>query len=127
MKWNVIVLDCLGYRFIGEGYATLDRRPYRFKDRVDVQLKFKSQAKNGLIFLAGKNQYFMSIELVDGKVRFQFRMGDETVSMTSPETYNDGLWHTIEAARHNRKGILKVNTIYYSIQFRHLLINEWMH
>jgi len=28
----------IGYRFIGEGYATLDRRSHRFHDRVDVQL-----------------------------------------------------------------------------------------
>ena len=97
-----------GYRFDGEGYATLDRRPYRFKDRVDVQLKFKSQARTGLIFLAGKNREFMSIELVDGRVRFQFNLGDETVSMISPETYNDDLWHTVEAVRRNREGILKV-------------------
>ena len=64
---------------------------------------------NGLIFLAGKNKEFMSIELADGKVKFQFNLGDQTVAMTSPESYNDDLWHTIEAVRRNRDGILKVN------------------
>ena len=98
-----------GYRFIGEGYATLDRRSHRFHDRVDVQLRFKSSSNDGLLFLAGKGREFMSIELVNGKVVYRFNLGDKTVSLASPESYNDDNWHTIEAARRNRTGVLKVD------------------
>ena len=99
-----------GYRFIGEGYATLDRRSHRFHDRVDVQLKFKSSSNEGLIFLAGKGREFMSIELVNGgKVVYRFNLGDRTVTLASPQSYNDDNWHTIEAARRNYTGILKVD------------------
>ena len=98
-----------GYRFEGEGYATVDRRPYRFRDRVDVHLRFKSSSEHGLIFLAGKGKEFMSIELVQGRVLFRYNLGDRTVSLASPETHNDDNWHTIDAVRRLREGILKID------------------
>lgn len=102
-----------GYRFEGEGYATLDRKSYRFHDRVEVQLKFKSMASTGLLFLVGKGKEFMSIELDKGKVVFRYNLGDDTVSLKSPEKYNDDNWHTIEAVRRLRDGILKVRLRIY--------------
>jgi len=101
-----------GYRFEGEGYSIVDRKPYRFRDRVDVHLKFKSTAEHGLLFLAGRGKEFMSIELVQGKVLFRYNLGDRTVSLESPETHNDDLWHTIDAVRSNKDGILKVIFVY---------------
>ena len=87
----------------------MDRRPYRFHDRIDVQLQFKTNADNGLLFLAGKEQEFMSVELSKGQISYKFNLGDgATVVMSSPQTYNDGQWHTIEAVRNRRDGILKV-------------------
>ena len=101
--------ESTGYRFDGEGYATLDRKSYRFRDRVDVQLKFKTTADNGLLFLAGKGKEFMSIELNKGKVVYRYNLGDDTITLKSPEKYNDDKWHTIEAVRRLRDGILKVS------------------
>lgn len=101
-----------GYRFDGEGYATLDRRQYRFRDRVDVQLKFKTLAETGLLFLAGKGKEFMSIELSMGKVVYRYNLGDETVTLASPEKYNDDNWHLIEVGRQLRDSILKVFTLF---------------
>ena len=104
-----ILQQSTGFRFDGEGYAILDRRPYRFHDRIDVQLQFKTNADNGLLFLAGKEQEFMSVELSKGQISYKFNLGDgATVVMSSPQTYNDGQWHTIEAVRNRRDGILKV-------------------
>ena len=104
-----ILQQSTGFRFDGEGYAILDRRPYRFHDRIDVQLQFKTNADNGLLFLAGKEQEFMSMELSKGQISYKFNLGDgATVVMSSPQTYNDGQWHTIEAVRNRRDGILKV-------------------
>ena len=97
-----------GYRFDGEGYATINRRPYRFRDRVGVRLDFKTTADQGLIFLAGKAQEFISLEVNQGKIKYQFNLGGDTVTMESPDAYNDGAWHTVEAARVQRNGILKV-------------------
>lgn len=100
-----------GYRFDGEGYVTLDRRQYRFRDRADVQFRFKTGADDGLIFLAGRGKEFMSVELRLGRLLYQYNLGDSedsTVSMMSPMAYNDGQWHTVEAVRNRRDGILKV-------------------
>jgi laminin alpha 3/5 len=111
--------ESTGYRFDGEGYATLDRKSYRFRDRVDVQLKFKSTADNGLLFLAGKGKEFMSIELNKGKVVYRYNLGDDTITLKSPEKYNDDKWHTIEAVRRLRDGILKVsNFLIMTISFK---------
>lgn len=60
-----------GYRFDGNGYAVVSSRPYRMRERSDVQLKFKTTARDGLLFLAGKGHTFLSVELRDGNVVYQ--------------------------------------------------------
>jgi laminin alpha 3/5 len=60
-----------GYRFDGNGYAIVSSRPYRMRERSDVQLKFKTTARDGLLFLAGKGQTFLSVELREGNVVYQ--------------------------------------------------------
>ena len=60
-----------GYRFDGSGYAVINSRPYRMRERSDVQLKFKTTVRDGLLFLAGKGQTFLSVELRDGNVLYQ--------------------------------------------------------
>lgn len=60
-----------GYRFDGSGYAIVSSRPYRMRERSDVQLKFKTTARDGLLFLAGKGHTFLSVELRDGNVVYQ--------------------------------------------------------
>lgn len=60
-----------GYRFDGNGYTIVRSRPYRMRERSDVQLKFKTTVRDGLLFLAGKGQTFLSVELQDGNVVYQ--------------------------------------------------------
>jgi len=60
-----------GYRFDGSGYAVVNSRQYRMRERSDVQLKFKTTVRDGLLFLAGKGQTFLSVELRDGNVLYQ--------------------------------------------------------
>ncbi|PSN46059.1 hypothetical protein C0J52_07673 [Blattella germanica] len=60
-----------GYRFDGHGYSIVNSRPYRMRDRSSVQMKFKTAAPNGLLFLAGKGRTFLSIEIQDGYVVYQ--------------------------------------------------------
>ena len=62
-----------GYRFDGSGYTVVNSRPYRMRERSDVQLKFKTTVPDGLLFLAGKGQTFLSVELRDGNVLYQVR------------------------------------------------------
>jgi hypothetical protein len=60
-----------GYRFDGSGYTVVHSKPYRMRERSDVQLKFKTTVRDGLLFLAGKGQTFLSVELRDGNVLYQ--------------------------------------------------------
>jgi hypothetical protein len=60
-----------GYRFDGSGYAVIQSKPYRMRDRSDVQLKFKTTVPHGLLFLAGRGNTFLSVEIRDGYVLYQ--------------------------------------------------------
>jgi laminin alpha 3/5 len=60
-----------GYRFDGSGYAVIKSKPYRMRERSHVQLKFKTTAPNGLLFLAGRGKTFLSVEIRDGNVLYQ--------------------------------------------------------
>lgn len=60
-----------GYRFDGEGYAIIDSSSYIKPETSDINLKFKTFAKEGLLFLAGNEDTFLSIEMRDGKVYLQ--------------------------------------------------------
>lgn len=60
-----------GYRFNGNGYAILDARSFNLRSRSDIQLKFKTFADEGLLFLIGKDGTFISLELRNGRVVYQ--------------------------------------------------------
>ncbi|KAK6627792.1 hypothetical protein RUM44_010271 [Polyplax serrata] len=100
-----------GYRFNGNGYAVLDSRSYRMDTRSVVSLKFKTTANDGLLFLAGKGRYFLSLEIKDGKVVYQYNLGGGTAIFTTEDTFNDNRWHTIEATRQDQEGVLRVDDI----------------
>lgn len=100
-----------GYRFTGHGYVILDSRSYTFKQRSNIQFEFKASpdSANGLMFYAGRDKHFISVELRDGGVLFQYKMGQHLVSIGTTEQYNDDKWHRVEAAREGRVGILKID------------------
>ncbi|XP_026292152.1 laminin subunit alpha [Frankliniella occidentalis] len=100
-----------GYRFNGSGYVVLDGKPYLQKERSAVQFRFKTKMRNGLLFLIGNEKQFFSVELRDGRILYQFDLGDGPVRMLSPEgvKYNDDEWHLVEAARDRKVGLLKIH------------------
>lgn len=100
-----------GYRFNGDGYVILDAKPYSFKQRSNIQFKFKAgpESADGLMFYAGQKRHFISVELKDGGVYFQYKLGQHLVSIGSSERFNDNEWHHVEAERKGRAGILKID------------------
>lgn len=100
-----------GYRFSGHGYVILNAKPYAFKQRSSIQFKFKASPdiNDGLMFYAGKHKHFISVELRDGGVLFQYKLGQHSVSITTSGKFNDDTWHHVEADRDGRTGILKVD------------------
>lgn len=100
-----------GYRFSGHGYVILNAKPYAFKQRSSIQFKFKASpdTNDGLMFYAGKHKHFISVELHDGGVLFQYKLGQHSVSIGTSGKFNDDQWHRVEADRDGRSGVLKVD------------------
>ncbi len=100
-----------GFRFDGSGVVVLDRDRFRPTKASMLSLKFKTYADSGLMLLVGDDRDFMSLELHDGKVMFQYDLGSGIAKMESTETYNDGEWHTVVANRLKQDGLLKVDGV----------------
>ncbi|XP_057663543.1 laminin subunit alpha [Diorhabda carinulata] len=99
-----------GYRFNGNGYAILESRSLRIRTKSTIQLNFKTYTPTGLLFLAGKEKTFISIQIQNGKILFQYNLGGETKKWVTSKKYNDGNWHKITAIRDGPKGKLIVDT-----------------
>ncbi|KAF5306067.1 hypothetical protein FQA39_LY09045 [Lamprigera yunnana] len=94
-----------GFRFNGYGYIIIDARSYSLRSRSDIQLSFKTFAPTGLIFLVfgSKGKTFLSLELRDGRIVYQYNLGGNTKMWVTSKVYNDGNWHVIEASRAGSK------------------------
>lgn len=102
-----------GYRFGGNGRVALDARPYSFKQRSNISFRFKASrdTTDGLMFYAGRDNHFISVELRDGGVYFQYKLGEHLVSIGTNEQFNDDQWHTVEAVRNGREGVLTIDDV----------------
>ena len=100
-----------GFRFNGKGYVKLSASKVNFKPakKSNIILRFKTYADNGLIFFMGKNRDFMSLEMKEGRVLFQFDLGGMPAKLITPKTFNDGQWHKIQAQREDQIGVLTVD------------------
>lgn len=68
-----------GFRFNGNGYVIIDVRAIGLRHRTYIQLSFKTFAPNGLLFLAAKDNTFMSLEIKNGKILYQVNAEDLSV------------------------------------------------
>lgn len=102
-----------GYRFSGHGYVMLDAKPYQFKQRSSIHFKFKAgrDTTDGLMFYAGKHRHFIAVEMRNGQVWFQYKLGQHIVSMGTDHQFNDDEWHRVEAERDGRAGQLKIDNV----------------
>lgn len=102
-----------GYRFGGNGFVVLDAKPFNFKQRSHFKFRFKAgrDAPNGLLFFVGHENHYVSLELRDGSVVFQFKMGQssEVVEIKTSNAFNDDEFHTVEATRDSGNGGLTVD------------------
>lgn len=101
-----------GYRFDRHGYAILSKRDSQISldsRKFSIKLSFKTFAEDGLIYLMGKGRQFLSLEMRDGRLLYQYDLGEGEIALKSVDKYNDGDWHTLEALRLERMGVLKVD------------------
>lgn len=114
-----------GYRFGGNGYVVIDAKPFNFKQRSHIKFNFKAgrDSSNGLLFFVGHDNHYISLELREGNVVFQFKLGQtsQVVEIKSEGAFNDDEWHTVSATRESGEGALSVddlmlyeNTVYQS-------------
>lgn len=102
-----------GYRFGGNGYVVLDAKPFNFKQRSHIKFNFKAgrDSSNGLLFFIGHENHYISLELRDGNIVFQFKLGQasQVVEIKSQGAFNDDEWHTVSATRESGEGALSVD------------------
>jgi len=60
-----------GLRMNGEGYVVIESLYYQMKSKSSILLSIKTTSTDGLIFLAFKDNTFMSIELEGGSIVFR--------------------------------------------------------
>ncbi|KAJ8279563.1 hypothetical protein COCON_G00066290, partial [Conger conger] len=100
------------FHFDGSGYSVLEK-PLR-STATHIIILFKTFAPNGLLLYLASNgtRDFLSIELVEGKVRLTFELGSGPLTLTTTKAYNTGSWYKIALQRNKRKGYLSVMAAY---------------
>ncbi|KAL3219558.1 hypothetical protein MRX96_030316 [Rhipicephalus microplus] len=88
-----------GLRFDGTGYAIVSKERRDFNDGISISMKFRTYAKEGLLFLIHNRETFMALELRDGHVVYKFNLGSGMTQLKSNGAYNDGQWHQLRAAQ----------------------------
>lgn len=63
---------------------------------MELILRFKTSAKTGLLAYAVDGLSSIALWLEDGQLKFT--NGDDYIKSTSPNTYNDSMWHVVMAA-----------------------------
>uniref|UniRef100_A0A8P4KAE0 Laminin, alpha 1 n=1 Tax=Dicentrarchus labrax TaxID=13489 RepID=A0A8P4KAE0_DICLA len=92
------------FHFDGSGFS-LVQKSLRATS-TSIVLLFKTLSPGGLLlYLASNNtRDFLSMELVEGRVRLTFDLGSGALILTSNRKYNTGVWYKITLQRSKRKG-----------------------
>ncbi|XP_076014482.1 laminin subunit alpha-1 [Genypterus blacodes] len=96
------------FHFDGSGFS-LVQKSLRATS-TSIVLLFKTLSPGGLmLYLASNNtRDFLSIELVEGRVRLTFDLGSGPLILISNRKYNTGIWYKITLQRNKRKGYLSI-------------------
>ncbi|KAJ8374971.1 hypothetical protein SKAU_G00055510 [Synaphobranchus kaupii] len=100
------------FHFDGSGYSVVEK-PLR-SSATHIVMLFKTFSPNGLLLYLASNDAgdFLSIELVEGKVRITFELGSGPLTLTTTKAYNTGNWYKLALQRVERKGYLSVMAAY---------------
>lgn len=100
-----------GMRFNGMGYVVLNRDQLGLRSRKsEIQLQFQTYSESGLlVYMGDYKRDFLSIELKEGQVVFQYDLGGGSVALSSADKYNDGQWHSVTVVRQNQQGLLRMD------------------
>ena len=67
--------------------------------RSEFSFDFKSTGRDGILFYAYGDRHvdFIAVYLSEGQINYAFNCGSGTARMISPNTYNDGQWHSVSS------------------------------
>ncbi|XP_044032400.1 laminin subunit alpha-1 isoform X1 [Siniperca chuatsi] len=96
------------FHFDGSGFSSVQKSLRATS--TSIVLLFKTLSPGGLLlYLASNNtRDFLSMELVEGRVRLTFDLGSGALILTSSKKYNTGVWYKITLQRNKRKGYLSI-------------------
>ncbi|NXY84481.1 LAMA1 protein, partial [Alcedo cyanopectus] len=100
------------FHFDGSGYSVVERA---FRSTVtQIILLFSTFSPNGLLLYLASNgtRDFLSLELVNGRVRLMVDLGSGPLTLTTENRYNNGTWYKISFSRNKKQGILAVMDAY---------------
>ena len=74
-------------------------------------MEFRTTAENGVIlyFSDRKNVDHIALSMKNGQIRYSFNSGTGPGIITSPETYNDGAYHTVSRTEEHTKCVFDDN------------------
>ncbi|OQV20149.1 Agrin [Hypsibius exemplaris] len=96
-------------------YPNLVSQSQDSQDKNSYTFRLRTTARNGLIIWQSKGKSirgdFLSLAVIDGSVEFAFDLGKEKeiFILRSDVVVSDGKWHTVNAERKKRSGILQVD------------------
>lgn len=61
------------------------------------------------LYVIGKQ--FFSLELKNGRILYQYDLGEGDAQILSKKKYNDGQWHNLEALRFEKTGLLEIDRV----------------
>ncbi|CAJ1081613.1 laminin subunit alpha-1 isoform X3 [Xyrichtys novacula] len=96
------------FHFDGSGFSVVQKSLRATS--TSIVLLFKTLSPGGLLLYLSSNNTrdFLSIELVEGRVRLTFDLGSGALILTSNKKYNTGVWYKITLQRSKRKGYLSI-------------------
>ncbi|XP_053323848.1 laminin subunit alpha-1-like [Spea bombifrons] len=104
------------FHFDGSGYSIVEKTLRSTSSQIVIH--FRTFAPNGLLLYLASNgtRDYLSMEMVDGKLRVSVELGSGPLILMTDGRYNDGAWHKVAFQRNRKQGILAVMDSYNSTQ-----------
>ncbi|CAJ0966335.1 unnamed protein product, partial [Ranitomeya imitator] len=104
------------FYFDGSGYSIVEKTLRSTTTQIFIH--FRTFSPNGLLLYLASNGTtdFLSLEIVDGKLRLSVELGSGPLVLTTDGRYNDGAWYKVAFQRNKKQGILAVMDSYNSTQ-----------
>ncbi|XP_063307614.1 laminin subunit alpha-1 isoform X1 [Pelobates fuscus] len=104
------------FNFDGSGYSVVEKTLR--STTTQIVIHFRTFAPNGLLLYLASNgtRDYLSLEIVDGKIRLSVELGSGPFTLMTDGRYNDGLWYKVAFQRNKKQGILAVMDSYNSSQ-----------